>query len=223
MLWPQAPPPDQDLPTRRCGDRTWGKRTRRGQQRTATSRHRHTLRTYSAVSIHSREGSGLKYLECSTKKLMLSKTKLGEDIPGGSASESVPTSDELDDGALTADHTRFYGLVAVTGTPPSRAGIALLLHRRLPFSERNRRHPTRGCPVKRSGRRSGSPCRRRCSNGLLRQYFPKGTSLSIYTPDHLRAVEYEINNRPRHTLKDRSPAELFTALLTSPDHQLLRR
>ncbi|WP_240483256.1 MULTISPECIES: IS30 family transposase, partial [unclassified Mycobacteroides] len=61
------------------------------------------------------------------------------------------------------------------------------------------------------------------ANGLLRQYFPKGTSLSTYTPDHLRAVEYEINNRPRHTLEDRSPAELFTALLTSPDHQLLRR
>ncbi|WP_072532795.1 IS30 family transposase [Mycobacterium tuberculosis] len=61
------------------------------------------------------------------------------------------------------------------------------------------------------------------SNGLLRQYFPKGTSLSTYTPDHLRAVEYEINNRPCQVLGHRSPAELFTALLTSPDHQLLRR
>jgi len=61
------------------------------------------------------------------------------------------------------------------------------------------------------------------ANGLLRQYFPKGTSLNIYTPDHLRAVEHEINNRPRHTLEDRSPAELFTALITSPNHQLLRR
>jgi transposase, IS30 family len=58
---------------------------------------------------------------------------------------------------------------------------------------------------------------------LLRQYFPKGTSLNIHTPDHLRAVEHEINNRPRHTLEDRSPAELFTALITSPNHQLLRR
>ena len=61
------------------------------------------------------------------------------------------------------------------------------------------------------------------ANGLLRQYFPKGTSLNTYTPDHLRAVEYEINNRPRRVLGDRSPTELFTALLTSPDHQLLRR
>ncbi|MGY4646442.1 transposase, IS30 family [Mycobacterium sp. URHB0021] len=60
------------------------------------------------------------------------------------------------------------------------------------------------------------------ANGLLRQYFPKGTSLNTYTPDHLRAVEYEINNRPRRVLGDRTPTELFTALLTSPDHQLLR-
>ena len=41
------------------------------------------------------------------KELMLSKAKLGEDIPGGSSSESVPMSDELDHGALIADPTRF--------------------------------------------------------------------------------------------------------------------
>lgn len=61
------------------------------------------------------------------------------------------------------------------------------------------------------------------ANGLLRQYFPKGTPLNAYTAEHLRAVEHEINNRPRHVLGDRSPAELFAALLTSPDHRLLRR
>jgi IS30 family transposase len=49
------------------------------------------------------------------------------------------------------------------------------------------------------------------ANGLLCQYIPKGASLN------LRAVEHEINNRPRHTLEDRSPAELFTALITSPE------
>jgi IS30 family transposase len=61
------------------------------------------------------------------------------------------------------------------------------------------------------------------SNGLLRQYFPKRTDLNGYTPEHLRAVEDEINGRPRRVLGDRSPAELFTTLLASPDHQSLRR
>ena len=61
------------------------------------------------------------------------------------------------------------------------------------------------------------------ANGLLRQYFPNSTALNAYTAEHLRAVEHEINNRPRHILGDRSPAELFTVLLASPDHQLLRR
>jgi IS30 family transposase len=61
------------------------------------------------------------------------------------------------------------------------------------------------------------------ANGLLRQYFPKGTDLSIHTPQHLRAVEDEINNRPRHVLGDRAPAELFTAMLASAEHPVLRR
>jgi transposase, IS30 family len=61
------------------------------------------------------------------------------------------------------------------------------------------------------------------ANGLLRQYFPKGTDLSIHTPEHLRAVEDEINNRPRHVLSDRSPAELFTTLLASAEHRVLQR
>jgi IS30 family transposase len=60
------------------------------------------------------------------------------------------------------------------------------------------------------------------SNGLLRQYFPKGTNLNVFCPEHLRAVENEINNRPRLILEDRTPAELFTALLASPDQPLRR-
>jgi IS30 family transposase len=61
------------------------------------------------------------------------------------------------------------------------------------------------------------------ANGLLRQYFPKGTSLSRYTPEHLRAVQDELNHRPRRVLDDRSPTELFTALLASIDSPPLRR
>ena len=61
------------------------------------------------------------------------------------------------------------------------------------------------------------------TNGLLRQYFPKGTDLSIHGPEHLRAVEDELNRRPRRVLDDATPADLFAALLASPDHPLLRR
>jgi IS30 family transposase len=53
------------------------------------------------------------------------------------------------------------------------------------------------------------------ANGLLRDYFPKGTDLSTHSPHHLLAVENELNNRPRLILNDRSPAELFKALLAS--------
>jgi IS30 family transposase len=61
------------------------------------------------------------------------------------------------------------------------------------------------------------------ANGLLRQYFPKGTDLSVHTPEHLLAVEDEINRRPRMVLDDRAPADLFAELLASPNHPLLRR
>lgn len=54
------------------------------------------------------------------------------------------------------------------------------------------------------------------TNGLLRQYFPKGTDLSAYTPADLRRVEREINSRPRKTLEGRTADEVFnefTAIL----------
>ena len=40
------------------------------------------------------------------------------------------------------------------------------------------------------------------TNGLLRQYFPKRTDLNVYGPEHLRAVEDELNARPRLVLAD---------------------
>ena len=60
-------------------------------------------------------------------------------------------------------------------------------------------------------------------NGLLRDYFPKGTDLSGHPPEHLLAVENELNNRPRRILSDRPPAELFAALLASQNSPVLRR
>jgi IS30 family transposase len=52
------------------------------------------------------------------------------------------------------------------------------------------------------------------TNGLLRQYFPKGTDLSTHTAEHLGFVADQLNDRPRKTLNWLSPKEKLNLLLS---------
>ena len=53
------------------------------------------------------------------------------------------------------------------------------------------------------------------TNGLLRQYFPKGTDLSAHSPADLAAAADSLNGRPRETLGWMTPSEKLNAVLVA--------
>lgn len=54
------------------------------------------------------------------------------------------------------------------------------------------------------------------TNGLLRQYFPKGTDLSVHSVEYLAEVASELNERPRKRFDWDSPAQVLNRLLSPP-------
>jgi IS30 family transposase len=53
------------------------------------------------------------------------------------------------------------------------------------------------------------------TNGLLRQYMPKGTDLSVHSAQDLDAIAKSLNNRPRKTLGFMKPSEKLAELLAT--------
>lgn len=53
------------------------------------------------------------------------------------------------------------------------------------------------------------------TNGLLREYFPKGTDLNVHDAARLQFVQDELNDRPRKRLGYRTPREAIATLLES--------
>ena len=52
------------------------------------------------------------------------------------------------------------------------------------------------------------------TNGLLRQYFPKGSDLAVHDAAHLQSIAARLNGRPRKTLGFKTPAEELARLLS---------
>ncbi len=53
------------------------------------------------------------------------------------------------------------------------------------------------------------------SNGLLRQYLPKGTNLSVHSADDLELIQRSLNERPRKTLEYMTPSEAYAQVVAA--------
>ncbi|TCO13168.1 hypothetical protein EV652_12759 [Kribbella steppae] len=58
------------------------------------------------------------------------------------------------------------------------------------------------------------------TNGLIREYLPKGTDLSTHTANDLNAIADELNDRPRKRLGYHTPREMFASLLLQDLHRV---
>ncbi|WP_443643573.1 IS30 family transposase [Amycolatopsis iheyensis] len=117
-------------------------------------------------------------------------------------------------GSHTAEHVR-DALVTTAATLPEQLARSLTWDQGSEMSRHHEFSIATGIPVYFCD--PHSPWQRGSNentNGLLRQYFPKGSNLATHSPDDLAAVAAQLNRRPRKTLGWDTPAERLAKLLT---------
>jgi IS30 family transposase len=143
------------------------------------------------------------------------------DLLAGSGNSYIAT--------LVERHTRFVMLIKLPGKDTTSVIAALTRHiRQLPAELRRSLTWDRGHEMADHAKFTiatnvqvyfcdpQSPWQRGSNentNGLLRQYFPKGTDLSGYSQSYLNQIALRLNTRPRETLGFASPAETLAAVL----------
>ena len=150
-------------------------------------------------------------------------------VPGHWEGDLLSGGNNTHIATLVERHTRFAMLIKVPSTDTATVVAALSKHvRKLPRELRRSLTWDRGKEMADHKRFTfatdvqvyfcdpRSPWQRGSNentNGLLRQYFPKGTDLSVYSQSYLNRIAMRLNQRPRKTLGFESPADKLKAVL----------
>jgi IS30 family transposase len=150
-------------------------------------------------------------------------------VPGHWEGDLLSGSNNSHLATLVERHSRFVMLIKLAGKDTTSLVAALTQHvRKLPAELRRSVTWDRGHEMADHAKFTiatdvqvyfcdpQSPWQRGSNentNGLLRQYFPKGTDLSGYSQDYFDKIALRLNQRPRETLGFASPAETLAAVL----------
>jgi IS30 family transposase len=152
-------------------------------------------------------------------------------IPGHWEGDLISGSKNSHIATLVERHTRFVSLVKVEGKDTNTVVSALIkqakklpdhLYKSLTWDQgkelSDHKKFTMATSIDVYFCDPSSPWQRGSNentNGLLRQYFPKGTDLSVHSQAELNRVARELNERPRKTLNFETPAARFNACVAS--------
>ncbi len=137
-------------------------------------------------------------------------------VPGHWEGDLLAGSNNSYIATLVERHSRYVMLAKVSGKQTATVVTALTWDRGLEMADHKRFTLATDiavyfCDPKSPWQRGSNEN----TNGLLRQYFPKGTDLSLHSQQQLDKVARKLNGRPRQTLEFETPAERFSACVAS--------